>query len=202
MSRADQRLDALYAKLPAMRCRGLCQAACGSIAMTATERDRITRRHGIRIPLAAVFPDHCPALVDGACSVYADRPLICRTWGMVPSMRCPYGCEPDGGMMTEHAGLAAAAEAFDIDGNPQKAKTLRERAHRERARERAREPGEWVKAACGCIWRESRPTGSIPDADQPRACGLHRADHPASLYPSPQGMAMVPVTYHDHRPTD
>ncbi len=57
--------------------------------------------------------------------------------------------------------------------------------------------GEWVAAACGCIWRESRPSGMLIDPDAPRACGTHYADHPASVRPSPQGMAMVPVTYHE-----
>ncbi len=60
--------------------------------------------------------------------------------------------------------------------------------------------GPWVKAACGCIWRESRPEGVKLNPDEPRVCAVHRADHPASVRPSPQGMAMVPVTYHDQRP--
>lgn len=64
------------------------------------------------------------------------------------------------------------------------------------------ELGEWVQAACGCVWRESRPTGCRIDPAEPRACVTHSADHPASLYPSPQGMAMVPVTYHRHRPDE
>lgn len=38
------------------------------------------------------------------------------------------------------------------------------------------------------------------DPTEPRACVVHRADHPASVRPSPQGMAMVPVTYHDEQP--
>lgn len=61
--------------------------------------------------------------------------------------------------------------------------------------------GPWVKAACGCVWHELRPEGTRLDPDEPRACGRHRADHPASLYPSPQGMAMVDVTYHQHDPS-
>lgn len=57
--------------------------------------------------------------------------------------------------------------------------------------------GPWVRTACGCVWRESRPDGFRIDPTEPRACGTHRATDPASLTPSPQGMAVVPVTYHD-----
>ncbi len=34
-------------------------------------------QHLIREPRA-----HCPFLVDHACSIYADRPIICRTYGL------------------------------------------------------------------------------------------------------------------------
>lgn len=33
-------------------------------------------------------------MVDGRCSVYVVRPLLCRLWGMVDKMRCPHGCVP------------------------------------------------------------------------------------------------------------
>lgn len=62
------------------------------------------------------------------------------------------------------------------------------------------ELGEWVRADCGCVWRESRPAGVQIDPAELRACAVHTADHPASVRPSPQGMAMVPVTYHDRQP--
>ncbi len=60
--------------------------------------------------------------------------------------------------------------------------------------------GEWVAAACGCVWRESRPAGFKLNPAMPRVCTRHTADHPASLCPSPQGMATVAVTYHRERP--
>jgi Fe-S-cluster containining protein len=38
----------------------------------------------------------CPNLNQhtGLCEVYEVRPLICRAWGMLRSMRCPHGCQP------------------------------------------------------------------------------------------------------------
>jgi hypothetical protein len=37
----------------------------------------------------------CPLLRQGRCTVYAVRPLICRLWGVVESMPCPWGCRPE-----------------------------------------------------------------------------------------------------------
>jgi hypothetical protein len=70
--------------------------------MTRFEATRI-RAHGVEIPpmaeaLAAIDRGedyYCPALVDGRCSVYEDRPTVCRLWGATESMPCPHGCRPD-----------------------------------------------------------------------------------------------------------
>jgi hypothetical protein len=37
----------------------------------------------------------CPLLVDNRCSMYDNRPLICRLWGIIREMPCPFGCAPD-----------------------------------------------------------------------------------------------------------
>lgn len=37
----------------------------------------------------------CPLLENERCSVYEVRPMICRLWGLVESMPCPWGCKPD-----------------------------------------------------------------------------------------------------------
>jgi hypothetical protein len=60
--------------------------------------------------------------------------------------------------------------------------------------------GPWVRAECGCVWRESRPAGLKLDPDAPRVCATHLADHPKSLGASSQGMAMVAVVYHQTDP--
>ena len=36
----------------------------------------------------------CPLLRHGRCTVYAQRPLVCRLWGVTESMECPHGCRP------------------------------------------------------------------------------------------------------------
>ncbi|MCP1174431.1 YkgJ family cysteine cluster protein [Ralstonia sp. 21YRMH01-3] len=37
----------------------------------------------------------CPHLGDNGCSVYLERPLICRLFGTTPRLACPNGRRPD-----------------------------------------------------------------------------------------------------------
>lgn len=94
---AMRTLDALYAGLPKLECKRLCSECCGPILMGAVEWDRIIARLGYRpTPTEQQASDlDCPMLKNGECSVYSIRPAICRLWGLVPSMRCPHGCEPE-----------------------------------------------------------------------------------------------------------
>jgi Fe-S-cluster containining protein len=125
-SRRDARaaLDELYARIPDVACRGLCFASCTSIEMSVVERDRIARA-GVRIlPLAEQDParvgdDPCPALdADRRCTVYPVRPVICRLWGAVERLRCPHGCEPAGGWLSDEEAGALIREANAIGGLP------------------------------------------------------------------------------------
>lgn len=102
-NRRDRIIEHVYAQLPDVGCKGLCQDCCGSVAMSPTEQERIRERHGHTLPLAAVFPPPgCTALTAaGACSVYTDRPFICRLWGATELLRCPHGCIPTGGFLPE-----------------------------------------------------------------------------------------------------
>jgi len=92
-------LDRLYARIPKLECKRLCQQSCGPIVMNRLEWERIKeRRKGL--PMFASAENRqtltCPYLDEthGSCSVYAARPLICRLWGVVKRMRCPWGCAP------------------------------------------------------------------------------------------------------------
>jgi Fe-S-cluster containining protein len=97
-------LDALYAELPSLECRGLCWHSCGPVDMSAAERERIAEL-GVTIPGYTVEAadrfratgqvEACPALGPfKTCGVHAARPMICRLWGMTENMRCPHGCRP------------------------------------------------------------------------------------------------------------
>lgn len=102
-ARTARRLDALYATLPKLECKGLCAHSCIPITVAPEERNRIRREHGVELPeadeLFAQGCTTCVALQDGRCSVYDARPMICRLWGIDETMRCPHGCIPEGGWL-------------------------------------------------------------------------------------------------------
>jgi len=97
---AERELKGLYDQVPDVGCKGLCAESCGSVAMAPVEQRRIAG-YGVRLPLMAAFTDSCPALVAGRCSVYEVRPMVCRLWGAVEGMPCPYGCAPAGGLLAD-----------------------------------------------------------------------------------------------------
>ena len=86
-------LDALYAMIPRIACQGSCTWSCGPLALSYLERLRLQRTTGRK--LQGVTSALCPLLKEGQCTAYGLRPLICRAWGAVESMACPYGCVPD-----------------------------------------------------------------------------------------------------------
>lgn len=92
-------LKDLFDQVPDVQCKGLCVGACGPVAMSAAEEALIVSKHG-SIPSASDLDMSCSALRDGKCSIYAERPLVCRVFGAVREMRCPHGCTPkQGGLM-------------------------------------------------------------------------------------------------------
>lgn len=94
-SRAD--LARVYEQMPDVGCKGLCQDGCYSIGTFPVERQVVEAVHGIRLPAMAAH--RCEALGDdGRCSIYEDRPLICRSFGAVQGILCPFGCEPADGL--------------------------------------------------------------------------------------------------------
>lgn len=89
-------IDAIYAELPKLNCKRLCQECCGPVFMEKVEWDRIIARVGYAPKVREDLV--CPMLgSNGGCKVYDVRPAICRLWGVVdnPMMKCPHGCEPD-----------------------------------------------------------------------------------------------------------
>ena len=89
-------LDALYATLPRLSCKKLCQNVCGLIEMSDLEYQRIHNRIGRDLPSYDQSLT-CPCLNQktGLCKVHEIRPIICRLWGLVHKMACPWGCQPE-----------------------------------------------------------------------------------------------------------
>ena len=114
-------LERIYRSVPSVKCRGLCAESCGPIDMSPAERRRLTEL-GVDIPAVADIlpevmagnPGVCPALVDNRCSVYEARPLICRLWGAVQSMPCPYGCEVTPGLLMDDGAQELIRRSLNI----------------------------------------------------------------------------------------
>lgn len=106
-------LHHLYNQIPHVPCSGQCgrnrsKTCCGPIGCTTVEAKILELFDGttcawVALPDGQVMMDptslpdmRCPHLgISGRCEAYDVRPLICRLWGAVERMRCPWGCKPD-----------------------------------------------------------------------------------------------------------
>jgi uncharacterized protein len=93
-------LALIYASVPRIRCAGKCQASCGPIDAGPAEKRAFESVTGKPFPnkfiVLGTRDATCPLLnVIGQCSVYPNRPLICRLWGVVDGMPCHWGCVPE-----------------------------------------------------------------------------------------------------------
>lgn len=102
-------INRVRAEFPAGFCRGLCVGSCyGPVEHSDAEHAQLVEL-GVTLPTPAGdpagwaraldAPDYrCPALgADNRCTVYDDRPTVCREWGASELHPCPFGCVPDGG---------------------------------------------------------------------------------------------------------
>jgi len=109
-------IRALYASLPSVPCKGLCQASCGPIDACVGPVER-EMAGGLDLAVMEWPPAACPMLTeDGKCSKYENRPYICRAWGAIdhPDMTCPWGCRPSR-MLTEKEGLDHLRKLMEIE---------------------------------------------------------------------------------------
>lgn len=90
------RLEELYKEIPRLRCKGKCQEACGPIGLFPIEIASFKEK-GIPLPVVGNHSVEgsltCSHLKDnGRCAVYKDRPFICRLFGHLERLSCPYRC--------------------------------------------------------------------------------------------------------------
>lgn len=103
-----------------MECQRKCQAYCGPLLIPRVEYVQIEKTGAVfelsgiatvelskkwkwmdksKLVQTQAGPElRCTMLYPtGKCRVYADRPLVCRFWGLIddPEMRCPFGCVPE-----------------------------------------------------------------------------------------------------------
>ncbi len=143
----EAKLQALYAQVPEVGCKGLCEASCGSVTVTAQEQQRIRVRHGVNLPRHGAFiaddpAGRCPALVDQRCSIYEDRPFICRLWGAEETMPCEHGCRPAGGLLPHREGMRIAQAVLRLGGHDPHAEARASARASNQIREALRQPGQ------------------------------------------------------------
>lgn len=171
------RLAEVYEQIPSTNCQGLCADSCCSMGQTRVEQVNIRAATGVMLPLAHAGA-RCAALTMlNRCGVYDVRPAVCRLWGTTRSMRCNFGCVPEGGFLSDAQAYELLARVAEIDGDPGQAEAFRApfrdpdtaaaymraltRAQRERDldfEERAARPGAVFVLGAGRI-SSSRPGG-------------------------------------------
>jgi len=104
-------LDELYAELPALKCKKLCAESCGPVPMGRVEWQRVCKAVGEERKGHADLT--CPILENGRCAAYEVRPMLCRLWGVVETMPCPWGCIPER-WLTEEEGFEFLGRASEI----------------------------------------------------------------------------------------
>lgn len=103
----------IYARIPSIACKGLCHGSCGPAPATRAEIAAIERTSTVSFGVDRNAT--CSMLFAGRCTVYADRPLLCRLWGVVESMPCVFGYVPDR-IMSEAESRALLVLARKIGG--------------------------------------------------------------------------------------
>lgn len=113
--RLRERLQSeVYDHIPQIVCKGLCQQACSIIPCTVAETEAMEREAGH--PLFVEEGLRCSMLENsGACSVYGLRPTICRMYGTVVGMECPFGCVPER-LLSREESKALLVKADEIGG--------------------------------------------------------------------------------------
>ncbi|WP_373973626.1 YkgJ family cysteine cluster protein [Chitinibacter sp. SCUT-21] len=84
----------LRAQIPSFRCIDGCHDCCGPVTTSSVEIARLPPKSAAQRE-AALAEYNCPHLGENGCTVYAERPLICRVFGTTTSLPCPHGRRPE-----------------------------------------------------------------------------------------------------------
>lgn len=93
MKMDDEEFNKIYREIPTVNCLGLCTDSCSSVGLTEKEQARIKEKYGVELE-NRYYLNKCPMLKKGRCTIYEDRPAVCRMWGVEETMVCPWGCQP------------------------------------------------------------------------------------------------------------
>ena len=108
-------IETLYRQIPRMACRPACGDCCGIVPWSPEEFAKVKDRmpadaqvSEFRGSIIIIKPGsaNCVFLAaDAGCTVYEDRPFMCRLFGTAPEPRltCPHGCRPTRQLTAEKA---------------------------------------------------------------------------------------------------
>ena len=109
-----RRLPVVAPEFPPMRCDDGCGDCCGPVPVSQVEFDRVVAyvtKHKI-VPKDQGLT--CPLYLNGKCSVYEVRPLLCRSFGHVEGMDCTHGYNTNLPSEGVNARLLANGEADTV----------------------------------------------------------------------------------------
>jgi len=86
-------VERLRRHIPAFECVPGCHDCCGPVTASSEEMSRLPRKSAAQHD-AALAALSCVHLGPQGCTVYDERPLICRLFGTTPSLPCPNGRGP------------------------------------------------------------------------------------------------------------
>lgn len=84
----------LRERIPTFECVPGCHDCCGPVTTSSEEMSRLPVKTDAE-HAAALEQFNCVHLGPNGCTVYAERPLICRLFGTTPRLPCPNGCAPE-----------------------------------------------------------------------------------------------------------
>lgn len=111
----NRELRSLYRDCPSFACKPGCTACCGPVPFMGEEWDKVVARlppdaevQGAKAGYLPTAPGtkHCAFRTATGCSIYDDRPFMCRLFGTAdtPSLTCMHGCQPKRRMTEDKAG--------------------------------------------------------------------------------------------------
>jgi hypothetical protein len=81
-------------QIPEFACIPGCHDCCGPVLASSAEMARLPEVSEAQREKALPNWD-CAHLAEHGCSVYEERPLICRMFGTTPRLPCPHGKRPE-----------------------------------------------------------------------------------------------------------
>ncbi|WP_338800324.1 YkgJ family cysteine cluster protein [Pseudomonas sp. RSB 5.4] len=93
MSCNSQKIRNLRQQIPSFECVPGCHDCCGPVTTSPEEMARLPRKTRAEQD-AAMDELNCVHLGPNGCTVYEERPLICRLFGTTKTLPCPNGRGP------------------------------------------------------------------------------------------------------------